>query len=105
MGELLDDLCSARPMVRAIVPGGWMTQDHTSKVYLDMLTEVYFASNSALHPDDLKLVPSLSVLCQVASLTRMKLTSTSLTCWLRCTSPATMPFSRRTWSSSRSNPK
>jgi len=62
--ELLDDLCSARPMVRAIVPGGWMTQDHTSKVYLDMLTEVYFASNSALHPDDLKLV---KVESQVAS--------------------------------------
>ena len=33
-----------------------MTQDHTSQEYLDMLTEVYFASNSALHPDDLKLV-------------------------------------------------
>jgi len=62
--EILDDLCSARPMVRAIVPGGWMTQDHTSKIYLDMLTEVYFASNSALHPDDLKLV---EVESQVAS--------------------------------------
>merc|ERR1719422_307002 len=54
--EVLDDLCSARPMARSIIPGGWMTQDHTSQEYLDMLTEVYFASNSALHPDDLKLV-------------------------------------------------
>jgi len=62
--EVLDDRCSARPMLRSIVPGGWMTQDHTAKIYRDMLSEVYFASNSALHPDDLKLV---KVQSQVAS--------------------------------------